>query len=236
MKIIFVRHGHPNYKDDCLTELGITQADAAAERLKDEAIDKIFCSTNGRAYETAEHINKYHNKEITKLPFMRELGFMRIAEGYEDKYPEILDTEFGNPWYACNKSIGMGINLLDADWRKNPIYEKFYYPIQAEWAGEEFDKFLTGFGVRREGDYYALTEEFKNETILVASHGGSSSAVLAHLFNLPLPFVSYAFRPNFTSITVVEFIGNPNETVSPRITLFNDARHIEASPDQNKYH
>ena len=38
MRIIFVRHGHPNYVNDCLTELGHKHAAAAAERLKDEGI------------------------------------------------------------------------------------------------------------------------------------------------------------------------------------------------------
>ena len=34
MKIVFVRHGHPNYHEDCLTELGHLQAEAAARRLE----------------------------------------------------------------------------------------------------------------------------------------------------------------------------------------------------------
>ncbi len=56
MRIIFVRYGHPNYANDRLTELGHTQAEAAAERLKDKRIHKIFASLCGRAVETAEHI------------------------------------------------------------------------------------------------------------------------------------------------------------------------------------
>ena len=38
MKIFFVRHGHPDYKNDCLTELGRKHAQAAAERLKNSGI------------------------------------------------------------------------------------------------------------------------------------------------------------------------------------------------------
>ena len=30
MRIVFVRHGHPDYKNDCLTELGHKQAVAIA--------------------------------------------------------------------------------------------------------------------------------------------------------------------------------------------------------------
>ena len=32
MRIVFVRHGHPDYKNDCLTPLGHEQAKAAAAR------------------------------------------------------------------------------------------------------------------------------------------------------------------------------------------------------------
>lgn len=73
MRIIFVRHGYPNYVNDCLTELGHKHAAAAAERLKDEGIEQIFSSTCGRAYETAEYIAKKYNLPIVKCDFMREI-------------------------------------------------------------------------------------------------------------------------------------------------------------------
>ena len=44
MRIVLVRHGEPNYEKDCLTELGIRQAEAAAERLSGEGIDAVFSS------------------------------------------------------------------------------------------------------------------------------------------------------------------------------------------------
>ena len=42
MRIIFVRHGEPDYAHDCLTEQGKQQALAAAERLREEGIDQLF--------------------------------------------------------------------------------------------------------------------------------------------------------------------------------------------------
>ena len=41
MRIIFVRHGHPDYANDCLTPLGRKHAAAAAERLRDEGVEAI---------------------------------------------------------------------------------------------------------------------------------------------------------------------------------------------------
>ncbi len=42
MRLFFVRHGHPDYEKDCLTELGHIQAERAAMRLKEEGIKKIY--------------------------------------------------------------------------------------------------------------------------------------------------------------------------------------------------
>ena len=53
MRLIFVRHGEPDYVNDCLTENGILQAKATAERLKKEDIKAVYSSPNGRARETA---------------------------------------------------------------------------------------------------------------------------------------------------------------------------------------
>ena len=49
MRLIFVRHGEPDYEKDCLTETGKIQAAAAAERLAGEGISEIYASPCGRA-------------------------------------------------------------------------------------------------------------------------------------------------------------------------------------------
>ena len=62
MRIIFVRHGEPDYVHDCLTEKGKIQAAAAAERLRDEGIAEIYSSPLGRARETADY---NHARSVT---------------------------------------------------------------------------------------------------------------------------------------------------------------------------
>ena len=39
IRILFVRHGHPDYQKDCLTELGHRHGEAVARRLAEEPID-----------------------------------------------------------------------------------------------------------------------------------------------------------------------------------------------------
>jgi len=64
MRIIFVRHGHPNYEKDCLTPLGRQHAAAAAERLKDEGICRICGLHSG----TASTISPPTSTPVTSAP------------------------------------------------------------------------------------------------------------------------------------------------------------------------
>ena len=69
MKIIFIRHGDPNYELDCLTEVGIEQAKALGEYMKDIPVDGVFSSPHGRAYLTAKAC--YPEDKIVVLDWVR---------------------------------------------------------------------------------------------------------------------------------------------------------------------
>ena len=53
MDILLIRHGDPNYADDCLTDLGKVEAGLLAESLLELPIDDIYVSPLGRAQETS---------------------------------------------------------------------------------------------------------------------------------------------------------------------------------------
>lgn len=223
MKIIFVRHGHPNYKDDCLTELGHPQAEAAAERLKDEKIDKIFSSSCGRAVETACHIAARHNLDITQLDFMREIHW------------GVPDTDdYVQPWWKVDSWVKDGKDIMNHDWQNDADFKDRTVVSSYNKVSAAFDEWLKELGLEREGNYYRVTKE-NNDTIMLASHGGSSSVVLSHIFNLPFSFVCRSICPNFTAITVVNFVGKEGELTSPKFELVNDARHIEGIEAENYY-
>ncbi len=99
--LIVVRHGYSvtnvtntfaGSLDAELTEQGKTQAQLAAEYLKQFKIDKIYSSDLIRAYTTALPIAEAHNMEIEKNEKLREI-FAGDWEGLNyaeivDKYPE----------------------------------------------------------------------------------------------------------------------------------------------------
>jgi len=229
MRIIFVRHGHPNYKEDCLTPLGHLQAEAAAKRLKTVHTEKIYASTCGRAMETAQHIAQAQEisaDKIIPLEFMREIKW-GAAEG-EELYLK------GHPWYVADYMVSNGISITDNSWQDYDLFKRNKVLNCCQFVALEFDKLLSELGLQREGEYYRIGKITAN-TIMVVSHGGSSTAVLAHLFNLPLPFAFSFVHPDVTSVTTVLFEGAEGALITPRFELLNDARHIEGITLDNEF-
>ena len=217
MRIIFVRHGHPNYDLDCLTPLGHKHGEAVAERLKNEPVEKIYSSTCGRAVETAEHIDVNFGLGVEGLEFMREIKW-----GSADGSPIYED---GHPWLNSDYLVEQGKDLLDKDWRESEQYRNNRVTAAGDKLGEGLDEWLEELGYKREGDYYRVGN-VRYGTIVLVSHGGASSAALAHLFNLPLPFVCSAICPDYTAVTVVGLSEKKGTLVAPKFEIMNDARHI----------
>lgn len=103
-----------------------------------------------------------------------------------------------------------------------------------ERVAQSTDAWLSTLGYEREGDFYRVGEN-TNKTIAMFSHGGSSSAMLARLFNLPFPFVCSAICPEFTAITIVSFSNETGKLVTPKFEILNDARHIQDLQVENIY-
>ena len=226
MRIIFVRHGHPNYKNDCLTELGHLHAQAAAERLRAEKIDRIFSSSCGRAAETALHIADIHGLNVEKLDFMRE-----IAWGSLDENPI---THNGHPWSIAEDMVAGAQTLLSPTWAEEEPFVRNRVTENVHKVGENFDRWLADLGFEREGDFYRVRSN-RYSTVMMVSHGGSSSAVMSHLFNLPFPFVCSAICPDFTAITVVSLTGDEGSLAAPAFEIVNDARHIAGIEAEKMY-
>ena len=220
MRIIFVRHGHPDYAHDCLTELGRKHAAAAALRLQDEGIEAIYSSTHGRAMETASHLADALHLPVTGCEFMREINW-----GSVDGEPLFAD---GHPWDTVDRMVAQGESLMNPDWQNSETFRR----NRVVAAGT--DAWLETLGYTREGLYYRAGKDTKR-TIAAFGHGGASTAILAHLFNLPFPFVTSTMGPDYTGITIVELPDVEGALVKPRLEMLNDARHIRGLTVENYF-
>lgn len=217
MRIIFVRHGHPNYELDCLTPLGKLQAQAVAERLKDETVHRICSSTKGRALETAQPIAEMFGLEIERYDFMREIGW-----GSAD----VSLFEKGHPWFTADHMVATGQFNQSTTWTEEEPWLHNRCVSFVQDVQKNFDAWLEGFGYVREGDYYRVQPGSK-ESVIMVSHGGSSTAALSRLLNLPFPYLCATLRPGFTCITTISLNGKEGDLICPHIDLMNDYRHIQ---------
>lgn len=219
MLIYFIRHGHPDYKNDCLTELGKRQAAAAAERLRDAGIEKIFSSTNGRAVETAEYTARLLGLEVDARDFLREISW-----GSRDGEP--LPSN-GNPWRIVESIVAEGGSLADSEWYKKEPFCRSVVKDNADAVARGFDDLLCELGYTREGEHYRVTRECEYKTIAIFSHGGSSTAALSHFLNIPLTQLCAHVRQDFTAISAFNLPGEVGALIFPRIKLLNDSDHIK---------
>lgn len=215
MRILFIRHGEPDYENDCLTANGRAQAAAAAARLKREGITKIFSSPNGRAKETASYTADLLGLPVTVLEWLHEIDWGGPGVPAD-----------GHPWTLGDKMIEEDdFDFFREDWRKHPFFAKNKALACYDRVAKEADGLLTAHGFRHEGTRFFCEAE-EEETIAVFYHGGSGACVLAHLLSLPFPYVCVVFPYGLTSISELAFPVKGKAYVHPHVQLFNDVAHV----------
>jgi len=99
--LFIIRHGQTvdnlenriqGHTDSPLTELGLRQAEAVADRLASESFAAIYSSDLGRAVRTAEIVASRHALPVQTTPLLRELN-LGVAQGltgkeFAQQYPE----------------------------------------------------------------------------------------------------------------------------------------------------
>ena len=117
MNVYVMRHGRTNYNDlglcnddpntDVhLNDLGKMQAQAAAERLRDVTLGRIFVSPLPRTRQTAEFINRYHD-----APIDVHTDIADIRSGFDGKAVEDYFSAIAHD--PLNARVNGGESLLD---------------------------------------------------------------------------------------------------------------------------
>ena len=222
MRIIFVRHGEPDYARDCLTEQGLIQAKACAERLRFEGIEEIWSSPLGRAAETAAVTAEKLDLPVRTLDHMRELHW-----GSMDGEPLPSD---GHPWELADRLAAEGWDLTDPAWREHPYFSNNRVTEEADHVARKTDEWLLSLGYERHGNYYrCVRQDDRQKTVALFSHGGSSAAAMGHIMNLTFPYACGVFHIHFTGITIIRLCRHPGAERIPCLELVNDAAHIHGS-------
>jgi probable phosphoglycerate mutase len=222
MRLIFIRHGEPDYTNDCLTENGRVQAQATARRLKGEGIKAIYSSPMGRAKETASYTAREYGLDIQVLDFMHEIDW-----GSRPGSTEELEYG-GHPWSLGYRLLAEHPDCVgNSQWVDHPYFRDNICMDYYEKVSKGIDGFLAGYGLLRQDGLYKCGE-CGDDTIALFAHGGSGAILLSHILNLPFPFVLVSMPYGVCSVSAVEFKNQRGDIIVPRLELFNDMGHIDS--------
>ena len=84
MRLLFIRHGEPDYEKDSLTEKGFREAEHLADYLKDVRIDRCYVSPLGRAKDTAAPTLSKKQMQAVECDWLQEFPakVIRPDKGY----------------------------------------------------------------------------------------------------------------------------------------------------------
>ena len=138
MKIIFIRHGEPNYEIDSLTEKGWREAELLSKRTAKWNVTDFYCSPLGRAKDTASFTLKNAGREAEILPWLREFD------------APVIDPETGKrriPWDFLPDVLDANRDLYDQDfWTKNPIMQTGNMDENYHFVTDGLDALLARYG------------------------------------------------------------------------------------------
>lgn len=217
MKILFIRHGDPDYEHDSITPKGWKEAELLADRLVKLDVHDFYCSPLGRAKDTASvTLNRLH-KSAAVLDWLEEFP------------ARILDLESGEkriPWDLMPSYWTNRTNLYDKDkWYLDPIMEsgnteKIYKQVIKGMNG-----LLDTYGYRRDGMFYR-TEGGNKHTIVIFCHLGVELAILSHLLGIAAPVLWQGFYVAPTSVTILATEERKKGEVYFRCKTLGDTSHL----------
>lgn len=251
MRLIFIRHGDPDYAHDSLTEKGLREAACLAARVTTwDDIDGIFVSPLGRARLTAE------------------IGLSRITpeqltERYRRSHPNILnDIKNGFPEETCPWLREFSYRVEDVTTHQMQVpwdfMPEFYSKVPAFYGTEgpekwmdlppyntnpelkpaalevfaSFDRLLAGYGYERQDRIYFRDPEKagndEDHCFLFFCHFGVTALILSHLMDIPFPLISMNFISMPTGVTVLNNENRRGNTSIFRLQFFGDTSHLRA--------
>lgn len=221
MKILFIRHGDPDYERDSLTAKGWREAEYLAERLFKLDITAFYTSPLGRAKDTAAPILARVGREARALDWLRE-----------------FDTPILRPDLGGERSR-VCWDWLPQDWTAVEDFyhpDRWYHPEMMEEGGvkEKYDRVAAGLdglladhGYVREGRIYRA-ERPNSDTIALFCHFGVEIVLLSHLLSVsPMPLLhGLCAAPSSVTTAVTE--ERRRGIASFRVSAFGDVSHLYA--------
>ncbi|HJC23750.1 MAG TPA: histidine phosphatase family protein [Candidatus Eisenbergiella merdavium] len=196
MRIIFIRHGDPDYEKDSLTEKGWREAALLAERVARWEVTDFYVSPLGRVQDTASLSLKKAGRQAQTLPWLREF---HAPVNDPARGEGVIPWDFLPGYWTKEEGMYDRNGFADtAVMRSGPVKEEYARVC----AG--LDGLLARYGYVREGGIYRTDGETRREdTIVLFCHMGITLFLCGHLLGIsPVVFTGGFFLAP-TSVTVL---------------------------------
>ncbi len=222
MRLYIIRHADPDYENDTITPDGVMEARALAESLTDWGLTALYTSPMGRARKTASYTAETAGLPLQVLDWTMELSHLR--------HP---DTPYGSV-AAWDIPGEVYLPIQYGEYRSES--HDGFYPDEAgidpelEKLGTESDRFLEGFGYRREKHVYNVAPDAQETAqIAVFCHNGFGLAWLSHLLSIPYRLVWPGFWLAPTSVSTILLEKRSPQTAVPRALCIGGTSHLASA-------
>lgn len=217
MKLLFIRHGDPDYSIDSLTPTGWEEARLLADRLCRLDIKAFYLSPLGRAQDTA-------------APTLQRLG----RTGATCQWLR----EFAPPVQKPNKpEASCAWDWLPADWTEEPRYfdrtawattpvmQQANVAQEAAAVAAGLDEVLAHHGYERDGALYRAASP-NEDTLAFICHFGVQCVMLGHLLNVSPMILWHGFCAAPASVTTLVTEERRPGIAYFRTGSFGDTAHL----------
>lgn len=227
MKIIFIRHGDPDYEHDTLTEKGIREAKLLAKRVCQwENVTQFYCSPLGRAQKTASYSLEKTGREAITYDWMREFSYF---------IDDPVTGRHGVPWDFMPRYWTNIPEMYDKEaWKETMIYRSndTLLPAYKEVC-EGLDELLSSYGYIRHNNYYITDPSKKKaeDTIVIFCHLGITCMMLSHLLGISPVLLLHGFFLATTSVTVLGTEERMENDAVFRVQMMGDTSHLRTGDE-----
>lgn len=242
MRILFIRHGDPDYENDTLTQKGRREAELLAKRAPSLHMGECYVSPLGRAQDTArpclekvecsaqtlEWLHEYWAKlDINKAPELAKV-YPDVEKKGDEYLPRVV-------WDMLPGYLTEHEEYTDKQaWRTSLVAQCSDMESIYDEIIEKFDAFLADHGYVRENGHYRVEKE-STETVTFFCHFGLICVLLSHLWNVS-PFTlwsSLALAP--TSVTELVTEEREQGTAYFRGLKIGDVSHLYAGGEEPSF-
>ena len=219
MKLLFVRHGEPDYAIDSLTEKGWREAEYLANKLACLDLKEIYVSICGRAKDTALPTLNKTGRTAIECEWLQEFVNTPICR------PD-LPKELSVPWDWLPNDWSKDKRFFHKElWGENELFTKSHVKEEYDRVIREFDSLLERHGYIREETYY-IVQENNEDTLVFFCHFGVIGVILSHLLNVSPMILWQGTCAAPSSITTVVTEERREGIASFRLTSFGDVSHL----------